>query len=367
MLDTQKIEDVRSLLDKEAAHSGVFITFEEVIKEKIKHLRTCFPQNYSLLYSAKANYFPPLLECFKGLVEGFDVCSPGLLKLVPDKDFLINYTGPLKKDVQRVPDNVVFSVDSLSEAQALYERNTPLNIIVRWNTHGKSQFGLRENELSEMQKYTDRLRIRGYHAYFGPQRQKISDIEADFKKFLSYEDIFSRAFKVSPELRIYGAGFGVKMFERERDIAPEDIATIFKKYDDKRKIHLELGRYLVAESTWYVTRVIHTRVVDGLQIVTVNGGFSHHMVLTSMVRLLRGNPLVRVLADTAGRKEKRHKIVGASCYEQDVLADEIVLPELRTGDLICFPNAGAYAKTFSPGSFLCMESAKEYFIKNKES
>ncbi|WP_137822087.1 hypothetical protein [Pseudomonas sp. D(2018)] len=104
------------------------------------------------------------------------------------------------------------------------------------------------------------------------------------------------------------------------------------------RLLLEVGRYLVAESGCYLTRVLDVRESRGRTWVIVDGGIHN---------LLRGyngkaNRLLRLMGGQ-GRPLQRVSIAGCLPTPQDVLVEDLELPSPVPGDLLVLPNCGAYA------------------------
>jgi len=81
-----------------------------------------------------------------------------------------------------------------------------------------------------------------------------------------------------------GGGFGIPYFENERDL---DIEAVGVALRDSIAAHapalrgteliVELGRYLVGEAGYYVTRVLDIKTSRGERFAVVDGGLHHHL------------------------------------------------------------------------------------------
>ena len=108
----------------------------------------------------------------------------------------------------------------------------------------------------------------------------------------------------------------------------------------------EIGRWLVADAGWYVSRVLDVRQSRGERWVVLDGGI-HHLHRTA---LAHANRAMTVL-DAAGRPRQRVNVAGCLATPADVLAYAIALPEPRCGDLIVIPRCGAYGFSHSMMGF----------------
>ena len=112
---------------------------------------------------------------------------------------------------------------------------------------------------------------------------------------------------------------------------------------------LELGRYLVAQSGWYLTRVLADQTHHGRKAVVVDGG-SHQRGDMCGVGLRQKGYAPAVL-DARGGATLPTDVLGCLSLPSDVLLEAAPLPALAVGDVLAFPNAGAYGLGASPWSF----------------
>ena len=55
-------------------------------------------------------------------------------------------------------------------------------------------------------------------------------------------------------------------------------------------------------------------------------------------------------------------MVGNLCTAADVIAEDIVLPRLKEGDIVVITNAGSYAAALSPMQFSLQEAPEELVL-----
>jgi diaminopimelate decarboxylase len=127
---------------------------------------------------------------------------------------------------------------------------------------------------------------------------------------------------------------------------------------------IELGRYLVAESGVYLTRVIDVKTSQGERFVVVDGGLHHQLAASgnfgTVVR--RNYPLA--LANRFGQPAAADPVtvVGCLCTPLDRLGDAVALPPVAPGDLVAIFLAGAYGASASPAAFLGHGPAAEILV-----
>jgi diaminopimelate decarboxylase len=114
---------------------------------------------------------------------------------------------------------------------------------------------------------------------------------------------------------------------------------------------LELGRFLVAQAGWYLTSVVAHQRRGELDAVVVDGG-THQRADLCGIGLRTGALPPLVVADRPGPL-RWIAVLGCLCLPSDILADKVLVPPVELGDVLAFPNAGAYGPMASPLGFLC--------------
>ncbi|MEA2224243.1 MAG: 2-[(L-alanin-3-ylcarbamoyl)methyl]-2-hydroxybutanedioate decarboxylase, partial [Solirubrobacteraceae bacterium] len=123
-----------------------------------------------------------------------------------------------------------------------------------------------------------------------------------------------------------------------------------------REIDFECGRFLVAACGSYVVEVLDIKRNHGVNYLLVRGG-THHFRLP--VSWQHSHPFtvfpVERWRSRARRPELRDEpvtVVGELCSPKDVLARDVVVPLVRSGDVLVFHHAGAYGWEISHHDFL---------------
>lgn len=122
------------------------------------------------------------------------------------------------------------------------------------------------------------------------------------------------------------------------------LRTFFPDAHSRPTIIVEPGRYLTADSVVLITRVLHVKTRDGVQMVTCNGSIS-------MVPLTHYCP--QILHAFTGQLEQRagplvsSVIYGATCRENDILHQGAFV-EVGTGDYLVHYACGAYNASLTP-------------------
>ncbi|MCY1335965.1 L-glutamyl-[BtrI acyl-carrier protein] decarboxylase [compost metagenome] len=208
-----------------------------------------------------------------------------------------------------------------------------------------SKFGLDADHLAEALPALDALpglRLRGLHCYVASNVLDADRLLHPAGWLLERLEALRREGRPDLDCLDIGGGLGVPYAEDETAF---DLARFAQGLRDLQagastpvRLLLEVGRYLVAESGCYLTRVLDVRESRGRTWVIVDGGIHN---------LLRGyngkaNRLLRLVGGD-GRPLCRVSVAGCLPTPQDVLVEDLPLPLPAPGDLLALPNCGAYA------------------------
>jgi len=201
------------------------------------------------------------------------------------------------------------------------------------------------------------VHIAGLHCHF-PNREietfktrldKMLSLSFDlFKKPPQYIDIGGGFWgALDPELK---QQFGVKKLPTFEDYA-KVIAGNFKKFfsgyknSEKPVLFIEPGTALVANTMYFVTKVIEIKKIRGKYISITAGSKLNLGGLSLKVNL----PLTVVKGKNknSGRKYKKMDICGYTCIESDILYKDYN-GFLERGDFLVFSNVGSYSIVFKP-------------------
>jgi diaminopimelate decarboxylase len=168
-----------------------------------------------------------------------------------------------------------------------------------------------------------------------------------------------------------GGGFGIPYFEKDQ---PLDLSAIGENLGSlladairpnlpDARVVIELGRYIVGEAGFYVTRVVDRKESRGKTFLVVDGGMHHQLAASgNFGQVIRRNYPVAVGERHADDASETVSIVGCLCTPLDLLADDVRLPRADIGDLIVIFQAGAYGLTASPTAFLSHPAPAEVLV-----
>ena len=159
-----------------------------------------------------------------------------------------------------------------------------------------------------------------------------------------------------------GGGLGVDYLQKGQQLSWQQIVddlAIIKARVGVKELWLELGRYAVAESGYYVTSVVDKKQNFQQQQLVLAGGINHLLrpAITSQAfpaNLLRDSRAALTEFD----------LHGPLCTSLDKLG-RLPLPEdIDVGDQVIFGLSGAYGFTESMPFFLCHQIAAEYVLQH---
>jgi diaminopimelate decarboxylase len=341
------------------------------LRRQVDRLRTHLPRAVEILYSLKANASLGLCGLLADLHLGADVASAGEMATALAAGFppeRIVLTGPDKSpavlaELRALP-QVVLSLDSVSELRLLSHQELTHRALLRLrpdfcsfatcSAGPDSRFGLTLADLPLVREELGRpgLKVVGFHVFSGSQVLSVEGILHHLRGGLDLALRAAAVLGISPEIIDIGGGFGVPYGpgENELDLAAigVELQTLVERALPARLV-IELGRYFVAQAGWYLTRVIAEQTHHGRRAVVVDGGTHQRADLCGVG--LRHKVTPAVLREGPSSPRIPTDVLGCLSLPADVLAEARPLPPLAPGDVLAFPNAGAYGLYGSPCIF----------------
>lgn len=216
------------------------------------------------------------------------------------------------------------------------------------------------------------LRVIGMHAYSGTQCLKAEAIRENYRLFIDIFRTTAQAFDLRPEKLVFGSGLGIPYHEGDR---PLDLETLARdvvadldalrrepRFAEARPV-LELGRYLVGEAGYFVTRVLGIKRSRGRRIAICDGGLNAHLAASgNFGMVIKRNYVMHKVGGDGPLEEV--DLVGPLCTSLDRLGTGVLLPRLEEGDLVAVHNSGAYGPTASPVHFISHRPPDEILIED---
>lgn len=349
------------------------------------HEQLALHPNFIVHYAAKANANLRILQIMKGAGLSVDCVSGGEIEAALNAGFKaedVVFAGVGKSDGEiklALSNNIFcFNVESLQELEVIEqlcrELNKTANVCLRVNpnvaahTHEKITTGLAENKfgipadnvwdaLERMQRLSH-LRFIGLHFHIGSQITNMNDFR---NLCVSVNQLLGwlRERGVEPEHINVGGGLGVDYDEPLAHPIP-DFKAYFDTYAEhlqfnaKQKVHFELGRALVAQCGYLISRVLYVKEGHEKRFLIIDAGMNdllrpamyhaHHQIIA-----LKSAPVPTEVYD----------VVGPVCESSDVFACDVTLPTSHRGDLLAICSAGAYGEVMA-SHYNCRPLAKSY-------
>jgi diaminopimelate decarboxylase len=389
----------------ERVQTPCYLFFPKLIKQKIKDLKNCLGSRFSIHYAVKANTHPTILKIMAGSGLGADVASIGELEAalaagIPPQHIEFSGPGKTADELIRAVEQNIGSVnaESIDELNMLIQLGRRMgifpNVGIRINPDlkkvksglrmsGETQFGIPEEYAEEslrfLRDHSPQIDFTGIHVHVGSQildNESITDI-------IAFVIELARRLEKSSGMTIkkinFGGGWGVNYFPNQRgldlEFISEKLEELFQRPEyqelaERAEMIVEPGRFLVAESGVYATKVLYRKRMRTQEFAIVDGGMHHNYLLAGgMGQVIRRNFEMDILPRGLKKRpeipEFRLNIAGRLCTPQDLLATQIVCKhEVHPGDYVVFFNCGAYGLSASPSHFLSHPRPAEIFCED---
>lgn len=364
-------------------NTPLYVFDEATIRSMTQSYKKAFEEypNIKMMFAAKAFMTKAICRIMQQEGFGLDLCSGGEIYTAKSSGFDMSKT--LFNGNNKSYDELNYalscgiqtiSVDNFFELALLNDiaksQNKTINILLRITPgiechtheyiqtgHLDSKFGFDLTQLDEAielirDEYSN-INIIGLHAHIGSQI---------FEKQVYFDEvgvIFKEIKRIKDKYNIYlhtinlGGGLGIKYTENDAPISVYEIAeTIIssikehsKKYEiEEPTVYIEPGRSIVGTSgvTLY-TAGSSKQVPNGRKYQAVDGGMSDN----ARPSLYQAKYTVEIANNPKGTADEKVTIAGKHCESGDILAKDIMLPEIEEGDTICFYTTGAYGYSMS--------------------
>jgi diaminopimelate decarboxylase len=385
-------------LERLAARVGstpFFAYDRRLISERVELLRTTLPAGIQLSYAVKANPMPAVVQHLSGLVDSFDVASAGEMLVALDTPMPANrvsFAGPGKTSAelaQAIAAGVTIEMESETEAERVTMIGERLGIrprvAVRVNPDfrvkgsgmrmggGAQQFGVDAEKVPELlgELAGRDLDFQGFHIFAGSQNLNAEILCEAQRRTVELALRLAEQCPTPVRYLNLGGGFGIPYFEKDQ---PLDLAAIGENLGGlladairpalpEARVVIELGRYIVGESGFYVTRVVDRKESRGKTFLVVDGGMHHQLAASgNFGQVIRRDYPVAIGNRAGDAATETVSVVGCLCTPLDLLADGATLPEAGVGDLVVVFQAGAYGLTASPTAFLGHAAPAEVLV-----
>lgn len=364
-------------------NTPLYVFDEATIRSMTQSYKKAFEEypNIKMMFASKAFMTKAICRIMQQEGFGLDLCSGGEIYTAKSSGFDMSKTlfngnnksydelnYALSCGIQTISADNFFELALLNDIAK--SQNKTINILLRITPgiechtheyiqtgHLDSKFGFDLTQLDESielirDEYSN-INIIGLHAHIGSQI---------FEKQVYFDEvgvIFKEIKRIKDKYNIYlhtinlGGGLGIKYTENDAPISVYEIAeTIIssikehsKKYEiEEPTVYIEPGRSIVGTAgvTLY-TAGSSKQVPNGRKYQAVDGGMSDN----ARPSLYQAKYTVEIANNPKGTADEKVTIAGKHCESGDILAKDIMLPEIEEGDTICFYTTGAYGYSMS--------------------
>jgi diaminopimelate decarboxylase len=374
-----------------------YVYFLDDILKRAALINRVFAGNLEISYAVKANPNVALLRGISAAIGGLDVSSGGELVrglecgYAPER---LSFSGPGKSIEElalaverRCGEVIVESVQEMIDLDGLaQERKQRMNVVLRVCPQSvpkgfgvsmgrrPSQFGIDEETLdaalARLSEFKN-LDFAGFHIYAGAQCLDINSITENFENYIRIFTEFSERHNLSPHKLIFGGGIGIPYHPGD---VPVDLEALGARMNPKlealralprfkgAEFRLEIGRLLVGEAGYFLTRVRRMKHSRGKEIGICDGGLNNHLAACGHFgSIIHRNYIIEKIGETNGQNAPLvpFDVFGPLCTTIDQLARDIKFSSLNTGDILVIRNSGAYGYSASPMQFISHPPARE--------
>lgn len=373
--------------------NNALINNYKTIKKLLKNTNTL------IAYSVKANSNLSVLRTFAKCGSGADIVSMGELKKaikagIPNNKIVYSGVGKSRSEIAfALKQNIEqFNVESFEELETIADISEKMNIVaniaLRVNPdisaggHPKISTGKKTDKFGipladarniyAKAKNFKNINVKGVDIHIGSQILNIQPFKRAFKKVLSFcNELEIQGHKIK-NIDL-GGGIGVNYASEELNLDFLNsyvnlIKTTFKGMN--KKIIIEPGRFLVANSGILVTSILYQKTIDNKNFLIIDAG------MNDMLRpaLYDANHQIKPLFKNIKRKEKKYfEVVGPICETADVMIKKAkIYKSVRQGDFYFIDKVGAYGHAMasnynskSLGSEVLVNKNKFFEVKRR--
>jgi diaminopimelate decarboxylase len=381
-------------LEHIAGGTPCYIYDRNQIKNNIIALKTLLPKKIKLHYAIKANPMPNLVAHAANYLDGLDVASHQELLtalstgIEPGK---VSIAGPGKTEkslLAAIISGVVINVESKTELVRIQKiaslHKKQANVAFRINpdfelkgaamkmSGGPKQFGIDAEVFAEIFSMVNEQSINfvGFHIFSGSQNLSVDALLESYRKALELAFVLSEQINVLPKQINIGGGIGVSYHSGQVPVDIKRLCLGLHELLDElatklidTEVHLELGRFLVANAGMYLCKIVDIKESRGKTFWVCDGGMHHHLANSgNLGQVFRKNYPVFLANCIESTLTQDVDIVGPLCTPLDIIASNISLPMGEIGGYVAVMLSGAYGASASPQGFLSQGEALEMLI-----
>ncbi len=352
----------------------LYVIDEATLRGICKSYKTAFKdyKNIKMMYACKALCTSAIIRILDEEGFGFDTVSAGEIYTVYKsgvdmKKVLFNGNNKSKKEIELALEYGVgrFSVDNFYEACLLNEiaseKNKTAEILLRitpgieCHTHNyiktgqtDSKFGFDLTQIDEIislikSEYKN-LHLKGLHAHIGSQIFETQCYYDEVEILIKEISRIKKQHGIELKEMNIGGGLGVRYTTTDNppsvSILAEAVTEAMHKYAlEIPTIYIEPGRSIISPSGVTLYKAGSSKIVPGgKKYVAVDGGMADN----PRPSMYQAKYTAQVVNKLNHSQTETVTLAGRFCESGDILIENIELPPLEAGDIICVFNTGAY-------------------------
>jgi len=333
--------------------SPLLIYDQNILKQQYHALQKALP-NVELYYAVKAHPNEAIIQTIDELDGGFDIASAGEMDLLLQQKVSGRrtvHTHPIKKD-QEIRDALrfgatTFVIDNIDELKKLLPYKSRVGVLLRISFRSSNaivdlskKFGCDIQEAKEITLAAEKLgiHIKGFSFHVGSQCENadkhVEAIHSCQKLMLDLNQTLKQPLSTLDIGGGFPADYSLKGIDITVFCAP--ISKALQTLPDDWHLLAEPGRYLVAPAVTSITTVTGKSIRHGRRWYYLDDGvygsysgqiFDHAIYPLQIMQKGETHPSI---------------LAGPTCDSIDIVAEDILLPELQIGDLVIGLQMGAY-------------------------
>lgn len=352
----------------------------KMMRTYVASLKDNYDANGIVLYASKAFSCKAIYKIAQSEGVGVDVVSGGELYTAlsagfPADKIYMHGNNKTPEELEYAVDSGVgiIVVDSYLEADRLDklcgERGIKQSVLIRINpgveahTHAYVQtatpdskfgFSIANGTAEDITRYVlskNNLLLKGFHCHIGSQIFEKQSFVLAAQKMMNFIALIAKKIGYTASILNIGGGFGIYYTDEDPKLNENDYAEYLKALCDEIKkqasdlniappyIALEPGRSIVGEAgvTLYTAGAI--KDIPGVKkYIAVDGG----MFDNPRYALYQSKYTVVAAGNMNAPCNNKVTISGKCCESGDIIAVNVPLPEVESGDIIAVLSTGAY-------------------------
>lgn len=345
-----------------------------ILKERIKFLKSKLPQKVKLCYAIKANSF--ILKDIEDLVERFEVCSFGEYHIcdssnIAKSKIVLSGVSKEENEIESLFENNIpigiYTIESFAQYKLLkklclkYHQN--IKVLLRL-TSG-NQFGMDKSVIHDIlteikSENFSNFTILGLQYFSTTQKRSLKRLAKELSEITTFFNELNETYNANLTEIEFGPGLSAAYFKDEEYNEEEyldEFANLLDSIPSNINITLELGRSITYNCGSFFTKVVDIKNNKKENYAIVDGGI-HHLVYYGQSLAMRIPEIIiyqnnHILSSNKEKnKEENWNICGSLCTINDILIKQLPINDLQIGDYLIFKRVGAYSVTEGISLFL---------------